>query len=395
MQSGKQEKAVSNSASDRSLLEYLSVPSRRDFLWSLAAGAGLVSLSGCGGPSRKDFDDLKSEVTNLRAELDGMKGALGVVVVQYALREIDQKTLKYARDVLDPFINRWLESNQRELITLLVEAISAKAANDPKFEAGLREAGLRAFAGAALLGKAFVDPTVMIHGGKNIGSGVVCFSDKNPLTGKHETYILSAWHVVKAILKDKKDLHVIFYKDRKKFGANLDVVDKNETSDLVLLKVKGTERRFQPALIASWAEGAGVSEFDPILVVGCPVGKDPIPTLGWITKLQERGVNGGRFHVHTAPTHFGNSGGPVGSPVSRKVIGITSQIVTYKEKPISHLSYTSPTDVIHQLLNKNGFEVNQEGQVVPVKKALQIILPEPRPVFFNKELRARSSHSSD
>ena len=202
-------------------------------------------------------------------------------------------------------------------------------------------------------------PSVQITGRGGVGGGTLLYSRPG------HTYVITAYHVVQKAsskhLKEKTSaIDVRLYDDR---GALLDTLDgvlaaHDPKKDLALLRLK-TDRIFpRVARLASRETLDTVRVFDPIYAVGCPLGHDPLPTLGEISTLR-KDVSGENFWMMNAPTIYGNSGGGIFHRETRELIGVSAMVCTYDgvvSMPVPHLGILVSLDTVYDWLDKIHYE---------------------------------------
>ena len=216
------------------------------------------------------------------------------------------------------------------------------------------------------LWNALMGPTVQIADESTVGSGVLLRSEEvDP--GRHRTYLLTAWHVVRDVLEDPDQLEelvpVFVYQpsgERHQEWARVVVRDASLDSALLVMDTVGafphgaalpTRRALQDQRV-----------FDEIYAVGCPLGNDPIPTAGELADLHHE-VDGEELWMISAPTYIGNSGGGVFDAETHELVGIFTKIYTHgslRPTVVPHMGLVTPLGAIYDWLEGVG-----QGHVIP------------------------------
>ena len=210
-------------------------------------------------------------------------------------------------------------------------------------------------------------PVVQLAGSSTVGSGILLPS--RPLAeGGHETLLLTSWHVVRDIQAGfSSNVHSIpvFVRgvDGEKLEYTASVLGHDPEIDAALL-IMDTRHRFEiGAMLPTRERLARTQVFDDVVAVGCPLGNDPLPTLGQLTDLHHE-VEGNRIWMINAPTYIGNSGGGVYGGDSHELLGLLSKIYTHgsiRPTVIPHLGLVTPLSVIYDWLDESGLATVTEG----------------------------------
>jgi hypothetical protein len=96
---------------------------------------------------------------------------------------------------------------------------------------------------------------------------------------------------------------------------------------------------------------------DPVLSYGCPAGiPAPVFSMGVVVRPDglRRAENG---WVTNSPVYFGVSGGPLVSPVTNRIVGISSAVLrdTHTGQVITFVQYFIDAAAIRDWLNKGGY----------------------------------------
>ncbi|MDF1660908.1 MAG: trypsin-like peptidase domain-containing protein [Planctomycetota bacterium] len=200
--------------------------------------------------------------------------------------------------------------------------------------------------------------SVRINAKSEVGSGIVIFNGRRGSRERLETYILTAFHVIKDNLATKTNpeqpIDIDFYKDGQKAqSAQARIVETEIQQDLALLRVT-TEIIAVPALLAQPQTILATNMFSKVLTIGCPLGYSPMPTHGEITSTTKT-FDEQDFWMINAPTIFGNSGGGVFDEKSGALLGVLIRIAAYKnviDVAVPHLGIVTPLDAIKTWLKK-------------------------------------------
>lgn len=330
----------------------------RDSLADAAALRERVSSLEC---SLSEFQfALSSQGENLD-ELRALRGRLDEGPVNSRLAELEQN-LRNGRDRLDELVRSALDSGHRAETRL--SELEEQAARERDLERRWLD----------LMG-----PTVQISGENSIGSGVLLASRPNA-TGSHDNYLLTAWHVVRDVQGDLQHLDMpvpvtIYARDGSKREVRSRLLRYDADVDAALLVLETDERLGVGAGLATREELADVSVFRPIYAVGCPLGNDPIPTLGEISSIQHE-VDGRSYWMINAPTYIGNSGGGVFDAQSHELLGIFSKIYNYgtaRPTVVPHMGLVVPLTKIYAWLDSVGY-----GELAGAPAAKPIAAAAPR-----------------
>lgn len=229
-------------------------------------------------------------------------------------------------------------------------------------------------------------PSVQINARGGVGGGTLLYSRPG------HSYVITAFHVIqKAVLRGEKGgrrspVEVRVYDGS---GRMLDTVDGSlaaydERKDLSLLHLE-TDRVFpRVARLASREFLRSVRIFDPIYAVGCPLGHDPLPTLGEIATLR-KDVSGENFWMMNAPTIYGNSGGGIFHRRTRELIGVSAMVCTYDgvvSTPVPHLGILVSLETVYDWLDRihYGFVYDPTTTMEACERARRRAVVSPPPV---------------
>lgn len=206
-------------------------------------------------------------------------------------------------------------------------------------------------------------PSVQVRGNGGVGGGTVIYS-RLDADGVAHTYVLTAHHVVNKIVKKKDGVEtreaaeVDFYDRGSARTLKADLVTYDETRDVALLKVRGTEVYPHVARLIPRSRVKSLDVFDPVFAVGCPLGHSPTPSMGEISS-KKKDVKGQNFWMMNAPTIFGNSGGGIFLAETLEMVGVSSMICVYDNfmaTPVPHLGVMVSMDTVYDWLDSQCFQ---------------------------------------
>jgi S1-C subfamily serine protease len=206
-------------------------------------------------------------------------------------------------------------------------------------------------------------PSVQVSGRGGVGGGTLLYSRAG------RSYVISAYHVVQKAPAGSEAIEVKLYDVR---GTPLDPEEGilaafDEKKDLALLKLRSDKIYPNVARLASRETLREIKVFTPVYAVGCPLGHDPLPTLGEVATLHKE-VGGERFWMMNAPTIFGNSGGGVFHRETREMIGVSAMICTYDgvvSTPVPHLGILVSLETVYDWLDSLGYRFLYDPEAAP------------------------------
>jgi S1-C subfamily serine protease len=215
------------------------------------------------------------------------------------------------------------------------------------------------------LRKTLIHPIVQIHVGKDMGSGTVIGK-----LGDEKALILTNWHIVKngTFAKVRFGVGGLFFLKPPitavkfvfdKRGLDVASIEKgakflygDSELDLALLEVR---MDFPVAELATVEEANRIEVLKKVVMVGCPLFRQPILTEGRIADLFVMfPPKKNTYWLTTAPCINGNSGGAVFAKIDGKwkVIGIPNMVLGLGEHPIPHLNAIIPIVNVHKFLKE-------------------------------------------
>ncbi len=206
-----------------------------------------------------------------------------------------------------------------------------------------------------------VGPVVQLIGDSTVGSGVLLES-RPLLDGGYATNILTAWHVVRDIYgkPDNTTAPVpvkVYAPDGTWHTLSAHLLVRDVALDLALLLVDTKESLPFGARLAPRNELEGIRPFDAVYAVGCPLGNDPIPTVGEVATTHHE-IDGEKYWMISAPTYIGNSGGGIYAARSHDLVGIFSKIYTHgstRSTIVPHMGLMTPLSVVYDWLDTTEY----------------------------------------
>jgi hypothetical protein len=210
------------------------------------------------------------------------------------------------------------------------------------------------------LSREVLAPSVQVGARGSVGGGTLLASREGV------SFAVTAFHVVSKVVlpgsdeETREPVEVTVYDPRGEPAETVsgDLVGWDEVRDLALIRLRTTRDFPHVARLASRDTLASIRVFTPIYAVGCPLGHDPLPTLGEIATLHKE-VRGGRFWMMNAPTIFGNSGGGIFHRETRELIGVSVMVCTYEgavATPVPHLGVLVSMDQVYDWLDSLGLQ---------------------------------------
>ena len=204
-------------------------------------------------------------------------------------------------------------------------------------------------------------PCVQLSGEETVGSGTVIASLKRKNGSGYDSYVLTAYHVIRNILADNPELarrgiDVIIYTKSGTVTRKCDIKASNPKRDLSLVKLRGTAKIEHVAKLMSKKDLERIKVWAAVYAIGCPLGNDPIPTGGFVSNLKNE-VNGSNYWMINAPTYYGNSGGGIYDAKKQELIAVFSKIYTHgsSQTVIPHMGLGVPLSQVYPWLEKEGF----------------------------------------
>ena len=200
-------------------------------------------------------------------------------------------------------------------------------------------------------------PIVKLSGEESVGSGVLLRGSVEAGAAEQVDYVLTAWHVIRDIQGSlyNRDMPVpveIFLSETVTREVEAQLLEFDPKIDVALLRLDPSEHNNNVARLPERRSLAELRIFDQIYAVGCPLGNDPIPTLGQISALSHM-VDDEVYMMINAPTYVGNSGGGIFTADRRELLGIFSKVYTHgslRPTIVTHMGLVTPMSVIYTWL---------------------------------------------
>jgi hypothetical protein len=297
-------------------------------------------------------------------------GSIGAAIEAQAstLDELEQAQASFV-----PVIERELDAHaqrlqkQYEALSELAEN-ARRAASDSQQRLAELDRTLSATPDLPGMWRELVGPVVQLAGEASVGSGVLLSSHALP-EGGYETFVLTAWHVVRDIQGDPPELTLpvpvtIYHEDGTTRREKARLLAHEPKLDAALLELVTSDALEFGARLAPRSRLAAARIFDTVVAVGCPLGNDPIPTRGEIATCQHE-VDGERYWMINAPTYIGNSGGGIFDSKTHQLLGIFSKIYTHgslRPTIVPHMGLVTPLTKVYAWLEQVGY-----GRLVPAE----------------------------
>jgi len=327
-------------------LTVLSVRSLHANQINIAAKLGLIDARLAGAARADDLAALRAENAALLDRLARSERRLSELARASDLAAAREEitTIRYAVAAIEAASRERFARLEGRLDTAATEALKARrAATDP----------------AALL-TAVLLPSVQVSARGGVGGGTIIYSAGG------DSFAVTAFHVIaKTIVKDDSGAESRLPVDVKIYRLDgtldetvaSDLVAFDDRKDIALLKLR-SPKVFPAARLRSRDRLKELGVFTPIYAVGCPLGHDPMPSLGEISTLRKE-VNGEKFWMMNAPTIFGNSGGGVFHRETHELLGVSAMICTFDNPvttPVPHLGILLPLEGVYDWLTEHHYQ---------------------------------------
>lgn len=301
--------------------------------------------------------DKQSSLVRLEALEEGLEQRLQ----ENAQRTAERLTERFdsiSKQVLDLDSGQALHSQDLNLISQALDSLSQDlaarpSAPDPKVTKDVLDR--------------LMDSAVRVNARTEVGSGVVVFNAQRGRLDQIETYILTAYHVIKDNIASKTQaetpLELDFYQaGQKSHTALARIVEVEPRQDLALLRVT-SEVHARAATMANADVLKSKQRFSEIVTVGCPLGYAPMLTRGEVSATDKL-FDEQRFWMINAPTIFGNSGGGVFDSKTGILLGVLIRIAAYKnviDVAVPHLGIVTPLDQVASWLASTPYSFISEA----------------------------------
>ena len=224
---------------------------------------------------------------------------------------------------------------------------------------------------------ALIYPVVRITSGMDAGSGTIIYSKINDKE-IYSTYVLTNNHVIEGMVtiaeewdsdlqetvkKEKRGIvyvEIFQYKNVSipvgtlKIEAEIIIYNKDE--DMALVKLSSEKKAEYIAELYPRNRTEDILVMDETVAVGCSLAFPPLPTTGILTRKNFQ-VNSLPYHMSSAQTIYGNSGGALFLDATGEFIGIPSLVpVVGWGTPITHMGLFIPIDRIYDWLEKEHYD---------------------------------------
>ena len=304
----------------------------------------------------------------LAARLEHAEARLGNIGRTVEAQTSNLVELEEIQASFRPDLERELDERlQRRWETLndLVTAVQ-QTANESRQEVERLDRSIAAPRDLPTMWRELVGPIVQLAGETSVGSGVLLPS-RPAADGGFQTFVITAWHVVRDIQGDPPDLDapvpVLIYLENGGLRSETAKLLRHDAKlDAALLEVRTSEAVANGARLAPRQRLDDVRIFEEVYAVGCPLGNDPIPTRGEVATCHHE-VDGETYWMINAPTYIGNSGGGIFDSKTHELLGIFSKIYTHgslRPTIIPHMGLVTPLPKIYDWLTEVGF-----SEIVP------------------------------
>jgi hypothetical protein len=193
-----------------------------------------------------------------------------------------------------------------------------------------------------ILSSTMLAPTVQIVMGLHVGSGVMISKKYDDDSDRFEYQILSCWHTFREEMEryesslilsqmqqsqlrpEEPQIEVKIYTNGEPSSVSAKIIYSQSDKDLSLLSIR-SELDLPIAKFSMDYRESKVQVFSPVVAIGCPLGNDPIPSMGIVSDMSQAHEDK-IYMMTTAATHIGNSGGPIFSLETGEVEGILSKV---------------------------------------------------------------------
>ena len=313
-------------------------------------------------PLQARLSELESELLSTRSDVEDQTTAIADVGKrqdEWVRSELDKQLLEVTRDIEA----RWNSVSQTLEATVQIAERNRESFDNLRQSVDQAEHETR---DVNALWSDLMGPTVQISDDSTVGSGVLLLSRESK-PGEYETYLLTAWHVIRDILGEARDFEqkiqvFIYHEDGPRTMEWAKLVDYDARLDSALLLMVSSAKHEHGAQLPSREHLDGLSVFDSIYAVGCPLGNDPIPTRGEIADTNHH-VDGDHYWMINAPTYIGNSGGGIFDSQTHELLGIFSKIYTHgnlRPTVVPHMGLVTPLSEIYDWLEDVG-----QGHILP------------------------------
>jgi S1-C subfamily serine protease len=324
--------------------------------------------------TRQALEDVTLELEASRAELleaqglvarlgetEGALSHLGVTLEEQAER------IDLVAQVQETFDPDTLEGNLRDLSerwdrTYTMAASAAELAGESQVRLAELDRRLGLDRDRESMWDTLVGPVVQLAGEDSVGSGIVVRGQAIEDRSREVDYVLTAWHVVRdiqgSLYNRDMPVPVSIYRDETTIRPETATLLVFDTEiDVAVLRLDTEERVDNFARLGRPSRLRAIEIFDRVYAVGCPLGNDPIPTIGEIAATRHE-VDGETYIMISAPTYVGNSGGGIFDADTQELLGVFSKVYTHgslRPTIVTHMGLVTPLDVIYDWLETTEY----------------------------------------
>ncbi len=347
----------------------------------------------------KEFHRALEELERLRAEMETTRPAIDQVSgVANRLEDTEgrlssiahtveqqKERLELVSSAQEGFDPEMLDANVRDLSerwdeVYTMAASAAELAGESRVLLAELDRELGADRNVVAMWSSLLGPVVQLAGEDSIGSGIVI---RGPIEGgaaEQVDYVLTAWHVVRDIQGSlyNREMPVpvaIYLNETTTRQETATLLDFDAEIDVALLRLDMVDLVENTARLGRHDRLRQLEIFDPVYAVGCPLGNDPIPTLGEVSATQHD-VDGATYLMISAPTYVGNSGGGIFDAHTFELLGVFSKVYTHgslRPTIVTHMGLVTPLQVVYDWMETTNY-----GFLVPDDEAEAALASAPK-----------------
>jgi len=317
------------------------------------------------------------ELTNSRVETLGETVNVHekqLVSVAESQRGLNAATIESSLKAMDQVLEERLD----EMVGMASSA--AELANESQRQLAALGAEFVQASDREEMWNSLLGPIVQLSGEESVGSGVMLRGPVEAGSSEEVDYILTAWHVIRDIQGSLYNSEMpvpvtIYLSESQTREETATLLEFDPVIDVAILRLDAPAPVENIAHLSALSRLADVRIFDSVYAVGCPLGNDPIPTLGQVSALAHD-VDGESYLMINAPTYVGNSGGGIFTAENRELLGIFSKVYTHgslRPTIVTHMGLVTPMHVIY-----DWFEQVNYGFLVPKERSELASAVQPR-----------------
>lgn len=300
---------------------------------------------------------------------ENLHSRLGQAISQ-ALRQLTKEDLHdMIQESVMKVIPDHVDLERDKLIKAIASEIMSQIAHDNRLTTAFADW----HSDPTVLRRTMLQPTVQISLGSNIGSGVILQKAVDEDSNVDHYYVLTCWHTFREsfaeILKNSSpgaldlskecmtgpEISVKVYSSGRPAVESARLLYADSDRDLAIIQMH-SEYDLPVAKFDLSRRESNISVLSPVMIVGCPLGNDPVPATGIVSDINHQ-VEAKGYLMTTAPAHIGNSGGPIFSLETGELEGIFVKVYmagASKPQVVSHMGLGVPRDVIYDFLKASG-----------------------------------------